>query len=72
VACTFTKKNEEWLNGTTSDSTGYTRVDTMYDEPRLNLFRKFFAKEVDEKPPLESLHDKVLKEYVKKSFSPRM
>jgi hypothetical protein len=58
-------KIEEWLNETMSDSTGYSPVEIMYNEPRPDLFRRFLKKEADEKPPPESLKDKVLKAYLK-------
>jgi hypothetical protein len=57
-------KIEEWLNGTASDSTGYSPVELMYDEPRPDLFKKFLVKEADQRAPLESLQDKVLKAYI--------
>jgi hypothetical protein len=54
-------KIEEWLNGTMSDSTGYSPVELMYGMPRPDLFSKFLSKSVDEVPPTESLQDSIHK-----------
>jgi hypothetical protein len=51
---------EAWLNGTLSDSTGYSPVELMYDAPRPDFFTKFLSKSAGEVPPTESLLDKVL------------
>lgn len=58
-------KIEEVLNGSVSDSTGYSPVELMYDEPRPDLFKKFITKEADQMPPTESHQEKALKAYIK-------
>jgi hypothetical protein len=56
---------EDWLNGTLSDSTGYSRVELIFDRPMPDTFERFLKKETEQKPPVESLQEMVLKTYVK-------
>jgi hypothetical protein len=57
---------ESFLNGTISDSTGYTPVELMWDEPRPELFWEILSKTADELPPTESHQNKVYKAYLRK------
>ena len=56
---------EGWLNGTLSDSTGYSPVELIFDSPRPDLFEKFLKKGSEQKPPAENLQEKVPKAYVR-------
>jgi hypothetical protein len=56
---------EGWINGTPSDSTGYSLVELMFNDPKPDLFEKFLKKGLEQKPPIESLQEKVLKVYVR-------
>jgi hypothetical protein len=56
---------ESWINGTVSDSTGYSPVELMFNDPKPNLFEKFLKRGPEQRPPTESLQVKVLKAYVK-------
>ena len=56
---------EGWLNGTLSDSTGYSPNELIFDSPRPDLFEEFLKKGCAQKPPAESLQEKVLKAYVR-------
>jgi hypothetical protein len=50
-----------WINRTLSDSTGYCPVELMFNDPRPDLFEEFLKKGPGQKPPIESLQEKVLK-----------
>jgi hypothetical protein len=39
-----------WLNGTLSDSTGYSRVELTFDSPRPDFFEEFLKKRSEQKP----------------------
>jgi hypothetical protein len=56
---------EEWLNGTLSDSTGYSPVELIFDSPRPDMFGELLKKRSEQKPWVESLQEKVLKAYVR-------
>src|SRR5215510_13198057 len=56
---------EGWINGTLSDSTGYSPVELMFNNSKPDLFEKFLKKGPEQKPATESLQEKVLKAYVK-------
>jgi hypothetical protein len=56
---------EGWLNGTLSDSTGYSPVELIFDSPRPDLFEEFLKKGSEQKPPAENLQEKVLKAYIR-------
>jgi transposase InsO family protein len=49
---------EEWINGTLSDSTGYSPVELMLNDPKPDLFEKFLKKGPEQKPPIENLQAK--------------
>jgi len=55
---------EGWLSRTLSYSTGYSREELIFDNPRPDLFEEFLKKGSEQKPPAESLKVKVLKAYV--------
>jgi hypothetical protein len=61
----LTSKTENWLNGSVSDSTGYSPVELLHDKPMPDLYRKFLTKETDQMPPCESSQEKALKTYIK-------
>jgi hypothetical protein len=42
---------EGWINGTPSDSTGYSPVELMFNDPKPDLFEKFLKKGLERKPP---------------------
>jgi hypothetical protein len=46
---------EGCLNGTLSDSTGYSPVELIFDSPWLGLFEEFLKKGSEQKPAAESL-----------------
>jgi hypothetical protein len=48
-----------------SDSTGFSPVELIFDNPRPDLFEEFLRKGSEQKPPAESLQKKVLKAYVR-------
>jgi hypothetical protein len=56
---------EGWLNGTSSDSIGYSPVELIFDSPRPDVFEEFLKKGSEQKPPAEDLKEKVLKACVR-------
>jgi hypothetical protein len=60
-----------WLNGTLSGLIGYSPVELIFDSPAPELFGEFLEKGSQQKPPAESLQEKVLKACVKKKEKQR-
>jgi transposase InsO family protein len=56
---------EGWLNGTVSDSTGYTPVELMEGKSRPDLFHKFLTKRAEEVPPNETTAEKAVKAFLR-------
>lgn len=56
---------EGWLNKTMSDSTGYSPVELIFNNPRPDVFEEFLKKGSEQKPLAESLQEKFLKTYVR-------
>jgi hypothetical protein len=48
-----------------SDSTDYSPVELIFDSPTPDLFEEFLKKVSEQKPPAESLQEKVLNAYVR-------
>jgi len=52
---------EGWFKGTLSDSTGYSPVELIFDNPEPDVFEEFLKKGSEQKPSAEGLQEKVLK-----------
>jgi hypothetical protein len=48
-----------------SELTGYSPVEQMFNYPKPDLFEKFLKKWPEQRPPKESLQEKVLKAYIR-------
>jgi len=53
------------VNKTISESTGYTPVELMFDEPPPDLFKELMTKTMDQMPQNESREQKALKAFSK-------
>jgi hypothetical protein len=58
-------KFDKWLNGSVSDSTGYSPIDLMHNKPKPDLFKKFLTREADKLPPRKSIQEKAMKAYLR-------
>jgi hypothetical protein len=56
---------ERWLNGTISDSTGYSRTELMCGEDRPDLFKDILEKAPENKIPTETIQNKIAKAHVR-------
>jgi hypothetical protein len=56
---------ERWLNGTISDSTGYSPIELMCGEDRPDLLKEILKKAPENTSPIETLQNKIVKAYVR-------